>query len=47
MTTCRTREEARAAGRRDGAQAPPLSQDQADYIAALLSSAAGVKARKS
>lgn len=36
MSTCRTREEARAAGRRDGEQDPPLSQDQADYIAAIL-----------
>jgi hypothetical protein len=36
MTTCRTVEQARAAGRAAGEQTPPLTQDQADYIAALL-----------
>lgn len=33
---CRTVAEARAAGHATGQQAPPLTQDQADYIAALL-----------
>lgn len=36
MTTCRTVEEARAAGRADGANDPPLSQELADYVAAVL-----------
>jgi hypothetical protein len=33
---CRTLDEIRAAGRAAGQQAPPLSQAQADLVAALL-----------
>jgi hypothetical protein len=33
---CRTPAEALAAGKADGAKAPPLTQGQADLIAAIL-----------
>jgi hypothetical protein len=33
---CRTVEEVTAAGLREGAAAPPLTQEQVNYIAALL-----------
>lgn len=36
MTVCRTLDEVKAAGRADGAADPPLSQDTADLVAALL-----------
>jgi hypothetical protein len=38
MTTCRTLDEVLAAA--DASDWPPLTQDQADYIAAVLASAA-------
>ena len=34
--TIRTIEQAREAGRADGAADPPLTQDQADLVAAIL-----------
>lgn len=34
--TCRTVAEVIAAARADGRNDPPLSQDQADYVAAVL-----------
>ena len=34
--TCRTLDEVRDAGRADGANDPPLTQDQADLIACIL-----------
>ena len=36
MTTCRTPEEALAAGQADADQDPPLDQDQADLVAVIL-----------
>lgn len=36
MTTCRTPEEAFAAGQADAAADPPLDQDQADLVAVIL-----------
>jgi hypothetical protein len=36
MTTLRTLEEVRDAGRADGAADPPLTQDQADLVACIL-----------
>jgi hypothetical protein len=36
MTTCRSPEEAFGAGQADAAADPPLTQDQADHIAAIL-----------
>lgn len=36
MTTCRTIAEVIAAGLADGANDPPLTQDQADLIAVIL-----------
>lgn len=44
MTICRTLAEARAAGGADGAADPPLSQDLADYVAALLAPYANAQA---
>jgi hypothetical protein len=38
MTACRTADEAYAAGYDDAQDAPPLTQDQADYVAAVLAS---------
>lgn len=35
---CRTVDEVRAAARRDGADDPPLTQAQADLVAAILAS---------
>ncbi|HEY1914242.1 MAG TPA: hypothetical protein VGH27_01590 [Streptosporangiaceae bacterium] len=36
MTICRTREEIEAAARANAAGWPPITQAQADYVAALL-----------
>jgi hypothetical protein len=36
MTTCRTPEEALAAGQADAETDPPLTQDQADEVAVIL-----------
>lgn len=36
MTTCRTVAEVIAAANRDAQNLPPLSQSQADYVAAVL-----------
>ena len=36
MTTCRTLDEVRAAATKAAAGDPPLSQDQADLLAAIL-----------
>ena len=39
MATCRSADEAFRAGWHAAADCPPLSQDQADYVAAILASA--------
>lgn len=44
MTTLRTLEQVRAAGRADGEADPPITQDQADYLAAVLATCAPRKA---
>jgi len=36
MSALRTLDEVRAAGRADGAADPPITRDQADYLAAVL-----------
>lgn len=44
-TVCRTPDEAYQAGYDAAADCPPLSQDQADYVAAVLASARKPDAR--